>query len=400
MTSLELSTTFVIVMLLLVLSEPLAKLTRLPRGTLQLILGAGATTAIVAAGFDTGLRYQNFHDLVFYVFLPVLIFEAAYAIDVPALKRVLLPVLSLAVLGLLGTCALVAVGLYYGIGHTSGFPWIAALLTGTLLAATDPAAVTSQLSGGSRLALLLEGESLFNDATAVVLFTLMLTAALALLDTGAANEAPTFLSGLWLFVEEFFGGALVGAAVGAAATFATRRIDDAAARHWLGLAAAFGAYLGALALELSGAMGCLVTGLIMGYRAERSAPIWHVLGQTSSGVLFLLMGATLQANMFSERWLAMLIAIGAVFIARALVLQATLAATNFASPADAQFRPRERLAAGALGMRGAITLALALTLPTELPYWWTIQSIAYGVVLFDMCLIAPLVPWITRAASR
>ena len=402
MNGLDLSTGFVLVMLLLAASEPVSRWTRLPRPTVQMILGAIAATALVSAGFDTGLRYQNFHDLVIYACLPALIFEAAYAIDLGALRRLLLPIMTLAVLGLVATCGFVAIGVFLGIDH-AGFPWPAALLTGILLAATDPAAVTGQLSGGSRLAVLLEGESLFNDVTAVVLFTLILGIAAT---TGPADVSTAGMvsAGAIRFVTEFSGGALLGAGAGLLALTAARGLAEGTARYWLALAAAYGSYLAAHAVDCSGAMAVLVAGLIVGYRADTSPTEWRSMAHTSTGVLFLLMGATLQLNMFQQRWLAMLIAIAAVFLARAMVLQITLAATNlFYNDASVhgsgdRFTLRERFAAGALGMRGAITVALALTLPTDLPYWWTIQSIAYGVVFFDMCVTAPLAPSIIRSA--
>ena len=104
------------------------------------------------------------------------------------------------------------------------------------------------------------------------------------------------------------------------------------------------------------------------------------------------MGATITWSMFSERWLAMLFAIGAITLARFISVHTVLGPQNrlLATP----YSWSDRHMTGLLGMRGAITIALVLVLPVDLPYWWTIQSIAYGVVLFDLIITAPLMPYV------
>jgi CPA1 family monovalent cation:H+ antiporter len=127
------------------------------------IAGYVASELAVMSGIDTGIRAENFHDLIFYVFIPVLVFESAYKINKDLLLENIIPVITLAVIGLLLTASLIAVGLNYGIAHSAGFPLIAALLTGFMLAATDPVAVVARLREigvPERLSVLLEGESL------------------------------------------------------------------------------------------------------------------------------------------------------------------------------------------------------------------------------------------------
>ena len=97
---------------------------------------------IVGAGYDTGLRWHHFHDLVFFLFLPALIFESAFSLNARLLLRNLVPILLLALPLLLVATAITAALLYFGIGHPAGFPWLTALIAGALLAATDPVAVT------------------------------------------------------------------------------------------------------------------------------------------------------------------------------------------------------------------------------------------------------------------
>ena len=123
------------------LLQPLARRSGLPFALLLVLTGFAGSELMVALGHDTGLRATHFHDLILYVFLPILIFESAFKIDTSILKRDLVLILFLAVPLLLLSTAVTAALVYYGIGHPEGFPWIAALLTGALLSATDPVAV-------------------------------------------------------------------------------------------------------------------------------------------------------------------------------------------------------------------------------------------------------------------
>ena len=393
----------------LVAAQLLSQRVRLPTPTLQFLLGAGLTNAVVAMGYDTGLRFQNFHDLVFYLFLPVVVFSAARIINFSELKQHLTGVLTMAVLGLLGTTAVAALLLYVGMGHPQGFPWVAAVLTACLLAATDPAAVTSQAwihHVQPRLALVLEGESLFNDATAVVLFTVVLSVALTSTTQGAEDIT---LHALGVFGQELGGGLLIGMAFALLYRLLNHLLDrDTDTELWLALGLALGAYHLSLTFHASGVIACLLLGLYVGHyqrtrdhsegEPDTTAAFWQVAGNSTNGALFVLMGATVTMNMFTERWLAMLIGIGAVLVARMLSTQVLLAWQPFTQQGWAsRYTLAERTLTGGLGMRGAITIALVLILPVDLPYWWTIQSIAYGVVLFDLFITAPLMPVLLKS---
>ena len=121
---------FVVLLLLALVSHPISKWFNLPYTTSLVIVGFAVSEVLVMFGFDTGIRADNFQQLIFYVLLPVLIFESAYSIDKQTLRHNLFPILYLAIVGMLLTCGLTAAGLFFGIGHASGFPWAAALLTG------------------------------------------------------------------------------------------------------------------------------------------------------------------------------------------------------------------------------------------------------------------------------
>ena len=385
------------------LLEPLARRLHLPFSAALVAGGFAGTQVIVSAGFDTGLRWYHFHDLVFFVFLPALIFESAIHLNARLLFRNLLPVLLLALPFLLLSTLITAALLYYGIGHATGFPWITALICGALLAATDPAAVTDiakRLPVPKRLLTMMEGESLTNDATTIVLFMLLT----GLAATGSNHVDPA--SAVWSFLILAFGGLGIGLVVGIIAGWLIRRIRQPVVTSLL---AAYGAYLFAeTQLHVSGIMACLACGLWLGHRLEvikaeyhpAVSDWWQNLGWIANSALFLLAGATVTLNMFEERWLAMLIGIGAALLTRLL---SVWSACSLASviPGQQKISSDFRLLMIFGGLRGAVTLALVLSLPTELDGWWTVQSVAYGVVMFSLFIQAPLIePLLIRLNKR
>lgn len=394
-------TGFIVLLLVgALLAEPLARWTRLPHSSFLVIVGVVAAYVVtLGLGIDTGLRATNFHDLIFFVLLPVLIFDAAFKIPVVALRKNLAVILFLAIVGMLLTTMIAAVLLYFGIGHPTGFPWLAALLAGALLAATDPVAVVSQLKSVGApedLAVLLEGESLFNDATAIVVFGIILTLA-----TMPAAELSAWMA-IMEFLRVFIGGTLVGVATAAVAGFAYRHSRTNAERSAVTISAAYGSFLIAEGwLHMSGVMAVLVCGLWLARIAQTSTDkpyfmdeLWETLAYIANGSVFLLMGMTITVSMFEDRWLAMLIAILAIFVARSAAIFGGLYVVNRVVTYPVPTNHQRILLWG--GLRGAVTLALALSLPHELDYWYTIQSMAFGVVLFTLFIQAPTMPPLLR----
>ncbi|HPE81714.1 MAG TPA: cation:proton antiporter, partial [Gammaproteobacteria bacterium] len=168
-------------LILALMLRPLAERWRIPFAALLVLTGFLGSEILLAADLDTGVRYQSFHDLIYYVFLPLLVFEAAFKIDAVLLRRNLFVILLLSIPVLLLSTTITALLVYLGIGHPEGFPWIAALLTGAVLAATDASPITSRfprLGVPRRLRVLMEGEDLFNDATAIVIFGIFMYVAM------------------------------------------------------------------------------------------------------------------------------------------------------------------------------------------------------------------------------
>jgi len=388
-------TILILFLLLAVITAPLAKRIGIPFSALLVIEGFLGSELVVALGFDLGLRWYHFHDLVFFILLPVLIFESALNIDAKILLKNLIPIIILAIPIMLLSTVITAVLLYYGIGHPLGFPIIAALLTGAILSATDPVAVLDvfkQIKAPERLSTLVDGESLFNDATVIVLFGLFIS--LAQMDAGSVSGFDAV--GGFLFV--FFGGMVVGAVLGLVFMFLYRVGSNSFAKSLISIIAAYSAFLAAEHfLHVSGVMAVLVTGLFISWerceRVEASAfveKLWEFNAYIANILIFLLVGITITTAMFTSHWLAMLIGIFAVLIARAIGI-------FFILPLVCKLPTVEPISRGYQaiiywgGLRGAVVVALALSIPLELEYWYTVQSIAYGVVLFTLFVQAPTI---------
>ncbi len=392
---------FMGMLLFAVVLYPLAQRLHLPY-SLMLVLGGFVGSELVTGfGVDLGLRWHHFQPLVFYFLLPALIFESALHLDGRALLRNLIPILLLSTPMLLLVAAVAALLLYWGIGYPDYFTLIAALLSGVLLSATDPAAVLDLFRRAGvpeRLILLVDGESLFNDATAIVLFSLL---------TGMALMPSETISTVWVverFLLIFVGGILVGIALSLVLGGLFCWLGAPFPRALITLVAAYGSYLVAEGLfHVSGVMAVLVAGLVFAelqrrFGAATAAPLntlWTFIGELANALIFLLLGVTVTVGMFEQQWLAMLLGLAAALLSRAVGLLLFVPLINLLPGGRLDWRQQLVMYWG--GVRGAVTIALALSLPLELDAWFTIQSVAYGVVLFALCIQVPSVPWLIKA---
>jgi CPA1 family monovalent cation:H+ antiporter len=377
----------------------IARRVALPYSLILVLLGFATSFLLVPLGWDTGIRANNFQDLMMFVLLPILIFEAAYSLNSKKLFKFMPNVLTLATLGLLISTALTAIFLFIGIDH-AGFPIIAALIAGVVVSATDPVAVVSQLkqmNAPEDLNVLIEGESLFNDATAIVLFGILVSVALG------ASE-PSVLGALGSFILVFGGGILVGVLAGFLVAKLIRIIEINASNTTLAtLLLAYGSfYVAEHSLHVSGIVAVLFSAITFRHFAEDTLQnvhhevheIWQFLGSFANIFVFVLLGLVVTLSMFSEMWIAMLLAIVAAFIARLAAVYCSVWLNHFTigQPIPKSYPPVMIWG----GLRGAVTIALVLSLPTELPYWWTIQSIGFGVVLFTLIVQATTNPLLMR----
>lgn len=349
------------------------------------LVGLFAGLSLGYIDFDTGIRAHNLQDIVFFIILPVLIFEAVWQIKLSVLLRWIIPILVLAIVGVLISCVVTAALVYLGIGHSEGFPWIAALLTGAILAATDPVAVISQLHANKAsedLTTLFEGESLFNDATGIVLFTILLGFA-----TQSWQGESNYFS---YFALVFFGGIVVGLIMGLLVTLVTVLIANSTASNFILVLTAFASfYCAEHIFHVSGILAVTIAALTTRFALDKAdlrltegvCETWEWLGLFINSLLFVIMGLVVTFNMFTERWLAILVAIAATLIARAA---AVIFCCLLTRPLPNHISMGWQILLTWGGLRGAIAIALVLSLPTTLPYWWTIQSMVFGVVFFSM----------------
>ena len=377
---------------------------RVPRSVFLVLLGfGGSELATRGLGIDTGIRWDNFSVVIYHVFLPLMIFEVAMRLDLRGLARDGFAIFLLAVPLFVLTVFLTGLALYHGIGHPTGFPWAVALLAAVVLSGTDPHAVGPVLrraGAPERIVTLVEGEGAFSDAAAVVLFMLLLASTMpgaAPLDWGEFGSD---------FVRTFFGGIAVGLVSGGIALAILRRSRRPHLQAFATIACAYSAYLAANdLLGVSGAMSVLAAGLLAGSARRADAgrhdfmqELWEFTGQTTGSVIFLMAGVTITLNMFRDQWLAMLIGIGAVLTVRAAVVFGLLGPLSLVPRV-----PRIPLGQQAVlvwsGARGTMTVALALSLPLAVEAWYTVQSAAYGVVLFTLFVQSTTLPWLVRRAG-
>lgn len=376
-----------------------SRLSRLQPELSCLLAGFGLSLLIPYWGIDSGVRADNLQALIFYVLLPVLIFESCWHMQPAQLKRWLKMIFCLAVPGVFVSCMVFATLSYVAIGHSEGFPLLAALMTGAILSATDPSAISNQLkalNAPTDLRLLLEGESLFNDATTIVLFSLLLGIA----TTGAGNSAIVLH-----FLSDFFGGFLLGAMIGLVAAIIVLILGQQACTKIVLLFTAFiSYYLSEQILYASGVMSVMGAALISRYCLrdhqhfiEEIDSTWQWLGLLAGSILFVLMGLVITLDMFFDQWLAMLIAVAAALLARAAtVYSSAQLSQRWQYHLANEWKPIMIWG----GLRGAIAIALVLSLPTSLPYWWTLQSMVFAVVLFNLVIQGTSLSWVASALTQ
>jgi CPA1 family monovalent cation:H+ antiporter len=355
------------------------------------------TVALVVAGLL--ITFQNAGDvnltpeLILALFVPPLVFEAAFHLNIADLQRNLPGLLLLAVPGVVLTTLIV--GGILSIAVPLSMP--AALVFGALIAATDPLAVVSlfrKLGVPKRLAVLLEGESLFNDGTAIVIFNLMLAIAL--------TSHFDVVAGLLDFVRVAAGGILVGLALGWVVARLIEQVDDYLIETTLTTVLAFGAYLVAERLHLSGVLAVVAAGLVNGNIGPRGMSpttrivlfnFWEYVAFLANSVVFLLIGLKVNIPALVQSWQPILWAILAVFVARVVIVYGLSWISNrVGEPISAGWQ--HVLAWG--GLRGAICLALVLSLPANFGSDRALlQVMTFGVVLFTLLVqgttMAPLI---------
>ena len=333
-------------------------------------------------------------SLVLFVFLPPLLFDAAFRIEVREAKAVSLPIVILAVPGVLLTAAIVGVLLAWILG----LPLTIALLFGSIVAATDPVAVVAvfqRLGVHPQLATLLEGESLVNDGMAITVYTVLLTLAVA----GHADP----LESVTLFGREVLGGLAVGTILGFLGSLATRWVDEAYLEMMLSTTLAYGSFLIAQEFDASGPLACVAAGCVHGSygraigMSERTRTLldelWQYLGFVANGLVFLLVGFSVSVGSIVQRAWPVTVAVIAILVARLVVV---LGPPLLVPHRLQVMNPRDRIVMIWGGLRGALTVALAFALPAETPARDLMIAMAFGVVLSTLVIQGLTLPVVIR----
>ena len=372
------------------------------------LAGAGALAAVqhldpdihVANAIMAAVGRLDFGEAVLGYMLAFLLFAGAMQVDLTELRRRRLSVWSLATLGVAGSTVIVGVGLWWAaqaLGIGLSLAW--ALVFGALISPTDPIAVLATVKRGgisTRLQVVLQGEALFNDGVGIVVFTAMV----ALATGGGASP----LASLGEVLVKAVGGLALGLVCGTAMTRVMRSARDHVVEVSLSLALAAGVYAGAEALHVSGPIGVVAAGLLIGdiRREDGNAEaldylsaFWNLVDELLNALLFFLLGLQLLVVPF-ERGLAGLSAAAVI-----LVLAARFAVVL---PWGAYFRAKhDDRAAGRIlawgGLHGALSLALALSIP-EGPQRALILEITFVVATFSVLVQGLTFTPVAAALSR
>ena len=348
---------------------------RLPYTIVLVFVGLVLGSAGVHPGFDLD------RDLILHVFLPLLLFEAALRVELVVLREAWLPIVVLAVPGVVLSTMIVGVGLHLLIGIGLG----SAVLFGALISATDPVAVLAafkRLEIPEKLAMVVEGESVLNDGTALVLFTLLLPVA------NGASVNPVRLP--LQFVGVLAGGLGVGAALGWLGGQVVRLLDDHLAEITLSALIAYGSFLAAERLQVSGVIATVSAGLVFASQGwsglsrpgrELLVDVWEFGAFVGNSLLFLLIGLKVHLRQFGGIWDDLVWAAVITLFARFVAVYGFAWILRwFGRP----FLSRQALLVAWSGLRGALGIALALSLPGELVDGQLLLRLAAGVILFTL----------------
>jgi monovalent cation:H+ antiporter, CPA1 family len=321
-------------------------------------------------------------DVILILFLPALVFEGSIKIDVRDLLRDSAPLLILANVGVLMATLVTGYLVHWAIG----LPILIALLFGAIISATDPISVLAifkDLRMNKRLSVVIEGESLLNDGTAVVIFQILLAGIIA----GGLSVGR----GIGQFLLAVVGGAVLGSVLGYAVNKITQMIDDPQIEITLTTIVAYGSYLLANHLHLSGVIATASAGLMVGNfgakkgMSDRTRTVlesfWEYLAFVMNSLVFLLIGLEIHIDALAHAWRPVLFAIAAVLIGRSFSVYLLVPMSNFFAE-KIPVRWQHVIVWG--GLRGALALALALSLDNTFPYRDRVLDLTFGVVVFSI----------------
>jgi len=379
-------------------------------------LGVPFPTLFVLGGLGLAIvpgmpRIQLEPELILLVFLPPLLFSAAAESPIRDLRANLAPLIRLSIGLVIFTMVIVAVVAHAMIPDLS---WAAAFTLGAIVGPTDALAATTvfrRLGAPSQIRTLIEGEALFNDATALVAYR---TAALA-----AVSGTFLLSNALAGFVVAAVGGIAIGALVGRVSGEILRRLDDPPVEVLISVVIPFAAYLPADRLGLSGVLAAVTAGLVIGSRLGKilspSSRLlwltsWKMIGFVLNGFVFVLIGLELPDILrgLGDRSPAQLIGLAALVCLVVVVGRIVWVFGGSLLPGsprrvlaerDPRLATRLTFVVGWAGLRGAVSLAAALALPVGFPERDLILLVTFAVILVTLVGQGLTLPWILRWAG-
>jgi monovalent cation:H+ antiporter, CPA1 family len=374
------------------LASIVSKKTATPYTILLVVIGIILTTASNPQLAPVSQLFQSIRSEGLFVglILPPLLFESMMSIKTEEFRAVSRPALILATVGVL--VATVVMGLI--LFRYAGLPFYTAFLFAALIAPTDVATVLEifrRITVPSKLATLMETESVFNDATGITLFTVILSGYTA----STSRLAPIGAILDWALL--FGGGILVGLGVAWGARQLQRVVDDPTSQIVLTMASVYGAYTIASTIGVSGVVAVAVAGLLYGntvlFKIVRkdvevaTRAFWDILAFIANTVAFLFIGFSTNILSLGGSVVLILITYAVVIFSRFASVYPILSIPGV-SPSKIQWSWMNVALLG--GMRGALSIALVATLPTDLPGYPTVVNITFGIVIITILLQGPL----------
>src|SRR4051812_47020757 len=381
-------TTFVWLLVTIMVVAVVSKYIRLPYTVALVIAG------LVIALLPVERSVQLTPDFILLIFLPALLFESAFNLNFTDVRENMRAIGVLAVPGVILTALGIAAFMHYVVGVS----WESAFLFGAIMSATDPVSVLAifrQIGAPRRLSVVLEGESLFNDGTSLVIFRIVLGVVLA-------HEFSDLFTGIGQFVLVIAGAVALGALIGYGVSLILSRINDYLVETTMTVVVAYGTYVLSERVGVSGVIAVVVAGLVLGNYGRRTSfsasthvavsSTWEFFGFIANSLIFVLIGLELNSEKMMQFVVPTLLAIAAVLIVRALVVALASWILRYIHR-PLPYRWQLVLAWG--GLRGSLALAMALSIPLTLvpaqggttepfPDRDLLQVMTFGVIIFSL----------------
>ena len=372
---------------------------RIPQTLALVVVGLVIGGIAGSLGLQGGLEVTP--ELVLVVLLPGLVFEAAYRLRLAELRRWYSGLALLAVPGVLISAGIVALVLHLATGLRADL----AFLVGAMVSATDPAAVVAtfkRIKVSRPMATLVDGESLLNDGTGLVLFAIAVR---------AVSEPVGPMDAVLSFVAAVTISAIIGLAAGFLAARLIAGVHDHLIELTISVVLAYGTYLIADELHLSGVIATVTAAVVFGNYgpgrtlsqtgADAIDTVWEFLAYLLTAVVFLLVGLAIPPARLLDSMVPIAWAVAGMLVGRALIVYVLFGAASRLAPFPGM--------AGAVpmawlhvmfwaGLRGAVAVAMALALPRDMPQRELLQDITFGAVLFTLVVQATTIGRVVERA--